>query len=377
MSQQEVYLFKAIGGYFVNFYFNTLYKSACTASNNSHEGLSITDTYRSKVSCYIQAIKSVESAYKRLVSDLHRYCVKISTRFNSLTFSQFINQLVLSFIPADYAESLSASDKDELFSVIISDLAATLGSICTRPEYLRKIIDNHDDNRTLTCEILFKESMRCLENQKDMMMNKFIREISQAKDYISSDAANQLRILLDERDDTIAARNEEIAELRYLINEHRDRETKMRRMIDLLQKNRITIHKEPSAATAEAAPAPPSIRPTVVPSSEKRRRVRPIGPPPTRITTPPPPERLKSPTPAPLTSHNLVRHTIENVDLKVKPIDEKVESNIMNSIRPRSARSSSKHSSVQSESSDSGESGTLTSGKNSLIDNIDGLLQSK
>ena len=371
MSQSNSYLFKAVSGYFSNFYVNVLYNAAHSASLNSTEKLSITDAYRSKVSCYIQAIKTVESAYKRLVSDLHSYCVKISTRFNSMTFSQFINSFVSSFVPVDYIDSMSASNKDEIFSVVITDLAATLGSICTKPDYLRKIIDNHDKNRTVTCEMLFKESLRSLDNQRDMMLSKFVREISQAKDYISSDAANQLRKVLDEKENIIHNRNEEIAELRHQISILKENDAKMRRLVELLQKNKIVIHKDVPVAV---------VTPSVVVGS--------AAPPRRALESPKPSPKSK---PQPLTERNLTRHTIDNIKVQPKPIDEKVESNIMGSIQKVSHRGGgggNHHrdddddddddddlaSESESESESDSSPKTLTSGKKSVIDNIDGLI---
>ena len=380
MSHANPYLFKAIAGYYVNFYVNVLYNAAHNASLNSSEKMSVTDAYRSKVSCYIQAIKTVESAYKKLVGDLHRYCVKISTRFNSMTFSQFIDSFVRSFVPTDYIESMSANDKDEVFSVVITDLAATLGTICTKPDYLRKIIDNHDKNRSVTCEMLFKESMRCLDNQKDMMLSKFVREISQAKDYISADAANKLRRILDEKEDIIGDRNEEIAELRHQIDTLKESVDKHKRLAELLQKQRIVIYKDEPPAPRH----PPSVRPPSHPPS-----VRPPSHPP---SVRPPSMSSPKPKSVPLTQRNLQRHTVDNVNLNKKDISEKVESNIMGSIRKVSHKSEEeKRSEIESESRGDSESDrssdeieseiesdkSLTSGKKSVIDNIDGLIFTK
>jgi FtsZ-binding cell division protein ZapB len=364
MSQMQGYLFKAISGYFVNFYFKTLYNSAKSASISSREGLSITDMYRSKVSSYIQAIKSVEDAYKQLVNGLHKYCTKISTRFNSITFSQFVDTLVDGFVPVDYNESLSTNDKDEIFSVVILDLAATLGTVCTRPEYLRKIIDQHEDARNITCEMMFKEAMRCLDNKRDMLMNKFIREVSQAKDYISADAANSLREMLDQKEEIIEARNEEIAGIRYEIEELREKESKLRRMVQLLQQNRVVIQRD----------------------------VAPVS------------SYIEVPVPVPLTAGNLVSHTISQKHDRRSRRSE----NIMGSIvsgqkliekKPRTKpetppplpiqeipahepesehqekvqEPSGTESYEESEESESMDE-SLSSGKKSVMDNIDGLL---
>ena len=369
MIQNQDYLFKAIAGYFVNFYFNTLYKAAKSASINSRDGLSITDTYRAKVSSYIQAIKGAESAYKTLVTKLHEYCVKISSRFNSMSSSKFINTLVDGFVPVDYIDSLSITDKDEVFNVIIIDLAATLGSVCTKPEYLRKIIDQHEESRNITCEMIFKEAIRALDNKKDMMMNKFIREISQAKDYISSDAANQLRQILDEKEEIIESRNEEIAELRHQVDELREKEIKLRRMVELLQKSRIVIQQQQNSDI-------------ITPSDTK---------------------------PLPLTSNNLVEHTLHqdkksthkrsNIMNSVVESQKQKNTTVINSPRkelpttpvvpvkgPPSIeplRGSCKPQSVSQESSESDSeseetnSESLTSGKKSIIDNIDGLILTK
>tara|TARA_B110000908_G_scaffold113440_1_gene133082 strand:+ start:7160 stop:8215 length:1056 start_codon:yes stop_codon:yes gene_type:complete len=348
MSGMQGYLFKAISGYFVNFYFKTLYNSAKTASINSRDGLSITDTYRSKVSCYIQAIKSVEEAYKQLVTGLHKYCKKISTRFNSITFSQFVDTLVDGFVPVDYNEILSTTNKDEIFSVVILDLAATLGTVCTRPEYLRKIIDQHEEAKSVTQEMMFKEAIRCLDNQRGMLMHKFIRGISQSKDYISADAANSLREMLDEKEEIIEARNEEIASIRYEMEDLKERESKLRRMVQLLQQNRVVIQRTPEPVHVEV--------------------------------------------PVPLTASNLVSHTIKQKHDKRSKYSENIMGSIVSTkkVEPRPVtpepvpeldspehkkkKSESISESEESKSESESESRSLSSGKKSVMDNIDGLL---
>lgn len=361
MSQMQGYLFKAISGYFVNFYFKTLYNSAKTASINSRDGLSITDMYRSKVSSYIQAIKSVEDAYKQLVTGLHKYCTKISTRFNSITFSQFVDTLVDGFVPVDYNESLSTTDKDEIFSVVILDLAATLGTVCTRPEYLRKIIDQHEEARSVTCEMMFKEAMRCLDNKRAMLMNKFIREVSQAKDYISAEAANSLREMLDEKEEIIEARNEEIAGIRYEIEELKEKESKLRRMVQLLQQNKVVIQRDNTPAYVSTplttgnlvthtihhkhdkrSRQSQNIMGSIV-AEPKRIRARPITPPP-----PPEPEL--------------------NIDAIIEHVEKDHEEPVQ---EPSGSVSESEESNSESESD------SLSSGKKSVMDNIDGLLFTK
>lgn len=340
MTVAQDYMFRAISGYFVNLYFNTLYLAAKTYSTNSREGISVTDAYRAKVCSHIQAVKGNTNAFKSLFIKLHSYCVKLSSTFGTMSSSKFINTLVDGMVPVEYCESLSSTDKDEIFGVIILDLTSTLGAICTKPDFLRKIIDNHEKMRNVTCEMIFKESIRILENKKDMMLNKFISAISQSKDYVSSDTANKLRQQLDERDEIISTRNEEISDLRHQIEILKEKDIKLRRMVELLQKNRIVIHN--TEAKPESIPLP----------SPK----------------PPPP----------LTVSNLVEHTLQ----ESKRDNISMRSNILGSVSKRpvpveiedSKSRDDVSNSSNSSSSSSSDDGDSKSSKNNVVNNIDGLL---
>jgi len=320
MSQSE-YLIKAVSGYFVNFYFNTLYKVAKNASVNSREGLSITDTYRAKVASFIQAIKHTEDGYKMLVTRLHEYCVNVSSRFTSLSSSRFINTLVEGFVPIDYKDSLSTTDRDEIFSIVILDLAGTLGSFCTKPDTLRKIIDQHDSAKSITCESIYSESMRCLENKRDVMINRFVREIAQAKDYVSSEAANKLRLKLDQKEEEINELKEYISTLQHQVSDLQEKEAKLRRMVELLQKNKIVIQQD-----SKPKPEPTPLTKDNL-SKYNREPVTPVSKSIPRLPTPPPEVEA------------------EADDEREAEEEEEVESN--------------------------SDSGSLSSGKNSVINNID------
>jgi hypothetical protein len=253
-----------------------------------------------------------------LVTRLHEYCVNISSRFTSLSSSRFINTLVEAFVPIDYKESLSTTDRDEIFSIVILDLAGTLGAFCTKPDTLRKIIDQHDSAKSITCESIYSESMRCLENKRDVMINRFVREIAEAKDYVSSEAANKLRIKLDQKEEEINELKEYISTLQHQVRDLQEKEGKLRRMVELLQKNRIVIHKD---------------KPT--------------------------------PEPIPLTKDNLSKYNKE----PITPVSKSVPPPPPPSQEADDERGEEEEEGEEEDSHS--ESGSLSSGKNSVINNID------
>jgi hypothetical protein len=192
IAKQRNYLLEALSSYFVNDYFTHVYNAA----KSDRKG-SLTEAYQEKVTNYIRGIKGVQKIYCRLCSDIHRYITK-SARFSSLMYGEFVDRLVNIFTPDDYYEVLTRNQKDEIFSSIINDLAATLGAYCLKPPILRKIIDEHEASKHVTQDTLYNEALAILEHKRETLMHSYVKSISQSKDMISVEVANKYRDQVEE-----------------------------------------------------------------------------------------------------------------------------------------------------------------------------------
>lgn len=241
------YLFQAVGAFFVNKYYFSLYTSAKSNSTSS-----ITDTYTNYLREFCSGIKSIERCYRKVVDDLHKYC-KRSPRFSSLLYSEFIDKFIAMFVPDDYYESLNRTDKEKLLCQIITELSTGLANFAVRPDILRKIIDDHENSKTVITRMLFEESQNILETQRDIIIHSFVKEINQTQDMVSLDLYNSLRHENHSLLKQIEEIKEDYASALSELNDVKTDNEKLRRLVDLLRKTQIILNKN------TAPPLPPSL----------------------------------------------------------------------------------------------------------------------
>ena len=261
------YLWEAVASYMVNDFFSYIYSAAKSSTNNN----SLTEAYQHKVELYIRGIKSVEQNYRHLCSDLHRFISK-SSRFNSLMYGEFVDRLVQSFTPQDYYEVLTKQQKDELFSSIINDLVAAMGSFCIKPDMLRKIIDEHEKSKHITQDIIYREALQNLAIKKENLTHSFISNMGQVKDTVPIETVNryieQVNTLTTENENLKSLISDLEEEAETMENKFKEKEQKYRKLIDFLQKNNVSVHQIPASKQANVevqtapslpppAPAPP------------------------------------------------------------------------------------------------------------------------
>lgn len=338
---QRNYLLEALSSYFVNDYFTHVYNAA----KSDRKG-SLTEAYQEKVTNYIRGIKSVERIYRKLCVDIHRYITK-SARFSSMMYGEFVDKLVYIFTPEDYYEILTREQREEIFSSIINDLSATLGSFCLRPSILRKIIDEHETAKHVTQDSLFNESLNILHNKRENLMHTYVKSISQSKDMISPEVAekyrDQIKVLTDDNNNLKSIISDLENDLERAEDEFTQKEYKYKELIDLLTERLKKPKPKP-----KPEPKPKCESPSVV---------------------------------LPLTENNLKRHTYK----KEKDVALKDESESSNSgeiigsmvrkvLTATQVEDNSEYLADNKSADTVADEESLNSGKKSLVDNIDDLL---
>ena len=236
------YLWEAVASYVVNDYFTYIYSAAKTSTRN----ISLTEAYQTKVEIYVRGCKSVDENYRRLCSDLHRFITR-GNRFTSLMYGEFVDRMIESCTPSEYYKVLTKDHKDELFSSIINDLIAGMGAFCTKSSMLRKIIDEHDKSKDVTQDIIFREALQILSIKKENLTHSFISSIGQVKETVPIEVVHSYKEQIDKLNIENKNLNSIISDLENendkITDDFNVKEQKYRRLIDYLQKNRITIEK--------------------------------------------------------------------------------------------------------------------------------------
>ncbi len=263
MATINAQLSKTLGRFFVNEYYNHIYNLAKTTT--PADG-SITKTYIAKCSAYMIAVKEVKQVYCKLVTGLHGFMINVPA-FSNWSYNEMVDRLIQAFVPRDYYDALSKEHKDEFLSSVLCDIVSTMTSVCIKNENLIRIIDERrGPNKDVALGVLLREAMIAIENKRESLTQEFVRAVGQVKDTIPVEQARRLQDRVDE----LTAEN---SDLYVKIEELTIREAKMKKLVDLLQKQRIIIYKEGEQnrkIAASVKSAPKSI-PKTVPSIQKQR----------------------------------------------------------------------------------------------------------
>jgi hypothetical protein len=172
-------LYEVVGTHFVEVMFNHLY-GAAVKQFNQQNAQSLTDAYRNAISTYVVEIQSNAESYKRTVQLLHSY-VSIHDNHNSMvSYSAFVDNVVKTFVPAEYFGTLKPCDCDELMGKVICSLLASMATYVTSQEILPRIIDSRD-NPTMTVSLIQDQAVTTLLSERDTIHNNFIGVKTAAK----------------------------------------------------------------------------------------------------------------------------------------------------------------------------------------------------
>jgi hypothetical protein len=241
-------IFEILGAYFCDTFFNHIYRSAhLNTKNNS----SLTDEYMRRVHAYVIGVKTDKECYSEVVQGIHSYFIG-TTRFTTMSFNDFVDNVIKVCVPADYFTQFTQQDKDELLSSIICDLVSNIAIYTTQPDILRKIIDEHKTKAEVTVRMIQDSIISFLTTKRTTIHNKFLQKIGQSREFVSIDTIKDMekviKRLVKEKSDLTSnfiALEKSIIDAKQQIRDGKIREQKLMRIIELLK---IEISKGPAEA---------------------------------------------------------------------------------------------------------------------------------
>ena len=231
-------VFEVIASYFVDCYFNHVWHGART---HVSAGRSLTDEYTSRIQAFVTGTKNDPRCYSEVIQGVHSFFIG-TTRFTTLSFAEFVDRIVGICVPPEYFRQFSAQDKDELLSSVICDLVANLAAGTTKPDMLRRIIDEHSKTPEVTIRMMQDIAVGALITKRAALHNKFLHKMGQARDAVPLDVVEDmkkaLRRLVREKTDAearaVQAENElEVA--KESLKGSKQREMKLRKLVELLR----------------------------------------------------------------------------------------------------------------------------------------------
>lgn len=248
-------VFEIVASYFVDCFFNHVWHNARTSLSG---GTSLTDEYVRRIQAFVTGTKNDPRCYSEVVQGVHAYFTN-TTRFTTLSFAEFVDKIVSVCVPAEYFRQFTSADKDELLGSVLCDLIANLAAAVTKPDTLKRVIDEHTKTPELTVRILQDVAVGALVAKRAALHNKFLHKMGQARDSVSMDVVEDmkkaLRRLVREKAEAearAATAEEKNAQLREDLRDLRARETKLRQLVELMRQG-ATAGPAAAGVTAIAA----------------------------------------------------------------------------------------------------------------------------
>lgn len=166
-SSKTIETYEIMAAYFVDIFYNHLYNEATKLKINGSCS-SITEGYKHALNAFIKGLNNAK-LYKKYIVGIHHYYITVG--FASISFSKCVDRVTQEFIPIDYFNSLTSTQKMGVLRMILtSSLKQFITFIVT--EYLTKIIDFHKEKDN--ARILQDTLINCFILEREAMYQRFI-----------------------------------------------------------------------------------------------------------------------------------------------------------------------------------------------------------
>ena len=235
-------IYEILSSYFTDILFNHIYLTIKGSKN-------AIDEYVKNVKNYVSGIKNNIEYYNKIVKELHLYFLKhVGKKFADLTYANFIARVVSISTPNEYFVQLSHSDKEDIFSNIISELVANMAVFSTTSEMLQLIVTNHTKNAKITIRSIQDKAVNFLVEKRALLYNQFVKKVGEVKEVTSiaytEDLKKDLKKAITEKNDAIADLEDALDEIEKLKDKNHKykkeleiakiTEAKLRKLIELI-----------------------------------------------------------------------------------------------------------------------------------------------
>ena len=166
-SPKTIENFEIISAYYVDIFYNHLYNEA-KKFKVSGAVSSVTEGYKHALNAFLKGLNNPK-LYKKSISGLHHYYITIG--FASISYSKCIDRITTDFVPIDYFNSLTFTQKIGVFRLIINQSVKNFIKKIV-DEHMVKIIDYHVDKDNV--RLLQDDFIDCLIIEREGFYQRFI-----------------------------------------------------------------------------------------------------------------------------------------------------------------------------------------------------------
>ena len=166
-SQKTIENFEIMSAYYVDIFYNHLYTEAKKLKVSGSVS-SITEGYKHTLNAFLMGLTNPK-LYKKSIIGMHHYFITIG--FASISFSACVDKLTNEFVPSDYYNSLTSTQKMGVLRMIINQSIKNFIKKIV-DEHMSKIMDNHSEKDNV--RILQDDFIDCLIMEREGMYQRFI-----------------------------------------------------------------------------------------------------------------------------------------------------------------------------------------------------------
>ena len=159
--------FEIMSAYYIDIFYNHLYNEAKKLKVIGSVS-SITEGYKHTLNAFLKSLSNPK-LYKKSLSGLHHYFITIG--FASISYAKCIDRITSEFVPTDYFNSLTFTQKIGVLRLILNQsMKSFIKKIVD--EHMTKIIDCHKDVDNV--RILQDDFIDCLILEREGFYQRFI-----------------------------------------------------------------------------------------------------------------------------------------------------------------------------------------------------------
>jgi hypothetical protein len=228
-NEKNIVVFDIVGTFFVDTFYNDLYLQS-EAAVKAGRAKSITDVYKFNITSYMRGLMTNRKIASKVIKSIHEYyqgCIGV----NFISFGDFEDKFLSSFVPAEYYNDFDTTTKDKLLFDIIGKTVQKFTEDVLHL-HIKKIIDDHQNRNNV---VLLQQTMiDIFTEQRDDYYYRFVKERIKPKDKakFDNDTMQKLKTaFVDEKKAKIALEADKV-KLCQIIKQLNERIEKMQKQID-------------------------------------------------------------------------------------------------------------------------------------------------
>lgn len=185
-SQQTLDTFEIVAAYYVDIYYNYLYREA-KKLKSAGKVASVTEGYKHALSAFIQSLSNPK-LYKKSIIGIHNYFISIG--FTSLSFGSCVDRIICEFVPDDFIGLFSSTRKRSILKTVISNIIKSFTRKIVN-SHMVKIIDHHKN--TDNVRILQDDLIDCLIVEREAQYQKYIYNRASKSESFDQNLADKIQ----------------------------------------------------------------------------------------------------------------------------------------------------------------------------------------